>query len=352
MGRLAVRYTWPQPEGANTAFLQLINQRRNPAGATTVTAELVVRSVNPATNAVQRDNLFRDGPYRHSSNPRTRELTLTPLSVASPAALEVELEVLNEGGPGTGADYWEAAELTMVLYYQAENLLTPVYLHDPWEGHHDLDGSITGTVGQTLLSALDVLRAIMQHRLALPVQPGSFFNTRATHVTYLGGIYRFDFGLGSGGWYRPQMQATELLDRLARQAGCYLFPHGDGSIAVARARDVFANELSLTENEMANAKVDLGRLELIHSIYEVRYGWSVPQQRFTKIAYATPQGCNHPDPNTASDLLERCIDSSQRYGPQQPYIEEAFGIQDDATAFTLLAPHGQLPLDAASHGHV
>ena len=336
VGRLAVLYTWPQPEGANTAFIQLINHRRNPAAATTVTAELIVRSVNPLTSAIQRDNLFRDGPYRHSSNPRTRAITVTPLNVVSPAAIEIELEVLNEGGAGTGADYWEAAELTIVLYYQADNLFTPVYLSDPWEGHTDNDGSITGVSGQTLLHAVDVIHAIMETRLALPAQPTSFPATRATHVTYLGGIFRFDFGLGSGGWYRPQMSATELLDTLARQCSCYLFPTGDGSISIARARDAFSNELSLTADSMANVQIDLGRLELVHSTYEVRYGWSVTQQRFTKIAFATPTFCNHPDPTTASDLFERCNDSFQRYGPQQPYILEAFAIQDDATAFTEL----------------
>ena len=332
-----MRYTWPEPEGANTAEIQLVNQRRNPAAATTLSAELVVRSVNPVTNVVQRDNLFRDGRYRHSSTSRSREMTVTPLVMDALSALELELEVINEGGIGTGADYWEIAEINLDLYYQADNLFEPIFLAPFWRGHLDTDGSLTGTAGVSLILAVDGIHAIVAKRLQIPVEPSSFAVTRLARTTYLGTFYRFDFGLGSGGWYRPQMAASELLDSLARQATCYLFPNGDGAIRIARARDVQVNELSLNLDTMANVQIDLGRVDLIHSTYEIRYGWSVTQERFTKTALATPTLCNHPEPNTNADLFARCNDSFQRYGPQQPYMEEAFAIQDDATAFTLLS---------------
>lgn len=338
-GRLAVKYTWPNPDGANTAVVTLVTHRRNPGALhdTLISAELIVRSIDPVTNAIQRDNLFRHGPYRHSSHVRTTEVTIAPLAIVSPAALEVEIEVLNEFGLGHATDVWYVGDLRLELFFQADSLFTPIFLADPWEGRADADGSITGTPGATILHAVDVLHSLLTDRLALPAQPAAFPAIRTSLTTYLGGLYRFDFGLGSGGWHQAQMSASQLLDTLALQAGCYLFPAGDGSITIARARDTMVSQLALTVSNMANVQVDLGRLDLVHSTYEIRYAWSVLLGRFTKVARATPEGSNHPDAATAVDLFLKCNDSFDRYGPQQPYILPAFGIQDDATAFTLLA---------------
>ena len=336
-GYIRIWFYWPHPEGANAAQVHLTNHRRNPAGATTVRAELIVRSVNLFTEVVQRDDLFRDGPYRHSTWLLNRSMTISPLQMSPSAALEVELEVLNEGGIGTGADYWEAAELRLELYYQADSQFVPIYLVHPWEAFADDDGQITGTLNQPIVQAIDVLHSIARHRLHLPTEPGTFVVTRAAQTTYLNTPMRFDFGLGSGGWYQTQMMGSALLDSLARQAACYLFPNGNGALAIARSRDVMVSELAMGVDDMANVTIDLGRLELVHSTFEVRYGWHVLQQRFTKTALATPTLCNHPDPAIATILSTRCLDSHDRYGPQQPYILDAFAIQDDATAFTTLA---------------
>lgn len=335
-GRLAVKYVWENPDGANTAILTLFNHRRTPGAATTVTAELIVRSIHPATNAVQRDNLFRDGPYRHQSAPRSRAVTVAPLAVVQPAALEVELQVLNEGGAGSAAETWTAGEVTILLYFQADTLFYPVYLFAPWEGRADTDGMITGGLNITIRQAAAVLHSLLVQRLGLTIDSGAFTTVKATLVNWQNNPWTFDFGLGAGGWYRPQMLASELLDRLSVQAKCYLFPRGDGSIAINEVRSAPPSQLELTISNMWNVEIELGRLEQIHSTYEVRYRWSTTLGRFTAVAYAAPGGSNHSNATTASDLQSKCSDSVDRYGPQTPLIIEAFAINDQPTAETLL----------------
>ena len=335
-GRLAVRYMWPHPDGANAALLTLTNHRRTPGAATTLTADVLVRSLDAMTGLIQRDNLFRAGPYRHSSNHRTTVLTVAPLALVAASALEVELAVLNEGGVGTAAETWELGELTTILYFQADSLVTPVYLHAPWDGRADPDGSLTGTPGAIVRQAASVLHSVLVQVLGLEIALDTFAAVKASLVTYLGGPYLFDFGLGSGGWAHTQLSAATLLDTLARQAGCYLFPAGDGTTTLARVHATPTAQLALTLANMEAVEIEFGRLDQVHSTYEVHYAWSVTLQRYTKVALATPGLCNHPAPLIALDLLLKCGDSQDRYGPQDPMIVDAYAIQDDATAFTLL----------------
>ena len=103
-------YDFPHPDGANVALITLTNHRRTPGAATTLTADVVVRSLNALTGSLQRDNLFRVGPYRHSFNHRTTVLTGWRLLVLGAGlALEVELAVLNELPAGTAAETWDRA---------------------------------------------------------------------------------------------------------------------------------------------------------------------------------------------------------------------------------------------------
>ena len=335
-GRLAVRYASPALASANTALLTLANHRRAPSALVTLTADVVLRSLNAETGVIERDNLFQAGPYRHSSNPRTTVLPITPLVVGAASALEVELVVVNEGGLGTAAEAWELGDLSMQLYYQADSLFTPVYLAPPWDGRLDPDGTLTGLAGTVVRQAGSVLQSVLAQVLGLEPHPGTFAAVKAGLVTYSGSPYVFDFGLGSGGWAHEQLSAAALLDALALQAGCYVFPAGDGATAIARVQAMPTAQLDLTLSNADILEVEFGRLEMIHSTYEVHYSWSVTLQRYTKVALATPGMCNHPIRAIAHDLLLKCSDSLDRYGPQDPLTVEAFAIQDDATAFTLL----------------
>ena len=130
------------------------------------------------------------------------------------------------------------------------------------------------------------------------------------------GPYLFDFGLGSGGWAHTQLSAATLLDTLALQAGCHLFPAGDGATAIARVQAVPTSQLALTLSNAEVLDVEFGRLDMIHSTYEVHYGWSVTLHRYTKIALATPGLCNHPATAIAQDLLLKCSDSQDRTVPK------------------------------------
>ena len=335
-GRLAVQIMSPHPDAANTVLLTLTNHRRAPGAATTLTAEVLLRSRHVHTGLIERDDLFHAGPYRHSSNPRTTVLTVTPLVLGALSALEVEFRVINEGGVGTSAETWDLGELSAMLYYQAETLFTPVYLSHPWEGRTDPDGTLTGTPGTVVRQAASVLQSVVTQVLGLEVQDASFAAVKLRLATYLDGPYLFDFGLGSGGWAHDHLAAAALLDALAFQAGCYLFPAGDGTTALARVQAVRTPQLALTLANATVLEVEFGQLARIHSTYEVHYAWSVTLRQYTKVALATPGLCNHPILTIAHDLLLKCSDAQDRYGPQDPLRVEAWAIQDDATAFTLL----------------
>ena len=336
VGRLAVKHVWANPDGANTAEVTLGNHRRNPLAATTVTAEAILRTIHATTHAVLRDALANDGPYRHSSNPRTRTFTVPGLIVSAHTALELEIAATNEGGAGGALDSWEIGEIGLDLYFQPDSLFTPLYLSAPFEGRPDPIGAITGVAGTAIAQAVTVLHSAIVQILGVNVHVASFTTARAALATFLLGTYRFDFGLGSGGWYRPQMSIAEFVDTLARQAHCYIFPAGDGTVKIARAGTPPVIELSLTLSNFADVLIESSRTEMIHSTYEVRYGWSVTQQRFTRVALANPAFSNHLDVATGLELRTKCVDSEERYGPQEPLILEAYAIQDDATAHTLL----------------
>ena len=124
-GRLAVKYVWENPSGGNTALVTLKEHRRNLNGATTLHAETILRVIDAATNLVRRDNVFRDGPYRHGLQPRTRQFTVPQLAIPPQEALEIEFTVVNEGGIGTPTEFWIIAELTLEYFFQADNLFYP-----------------------------------------------------------------------------------------------------------------------------------------------------------------------------------------------------------------------------------
>ena len=80
----------------------------------------------------------------------------------------------------------------------------------------------------------------------------------------------------------------------------------------------------------------MSRMELVHNVFEVRYGWDLSTQQFAKLAHASFAGSNHSGNVIVSRLVEKCTDSYARYGALAPLTVNAYAIQDRSTAETLL----------------
>ena len=159
------------------------------------------------------------------------------------------------------------------------------------------------------------------------------------------------------GWFRGRTTSLDLLHSLCLQAGCYLYPHGNGSYVITAMDALGAANFTIGPGGSPNdyilyergdptrpgtswrrtLRYRSGRSDQIRHAFELRYTYHSARQQFIRIAQASHLGTNDPagylDPETVGNLST----AYARYGTREPYLLDCDFIYDDSTAYALLA---------------
>lgn len=333
---VGVACVWPAgTAGMNEVRIDLFQVKRGNPNMTSSTLEMLVHTIDATTKAVETANVAREGPWSWGTNYRDFAIIETGLAFGGPVGLEVVLQLTREGGAIDDLNYrWDCGEITASGRFRVPTDLYPLYSGTGVSGRPDADGHITGTAGAALERCADIQRSVLEAILGLTVDTTSFSAAR-TAVTWLATPWRFDFGLGAG-WARQQLSAPELLDQLALQSQCFLYPSGAGTFKLLFIQNTPISQFSFTLGTMDNTIVETSRMEEVFHTYTILYNFTPATGRFAASVTANPGGCTHTDPTIAGQLTTLCSDSMDRYGDLPPLIIEAWGITNKATAEDLL----------------
>lgn len=333
-GILGVGVTWPvDTSGINTITVNLGLIKRIDPLAVTSTARLIAHAIDATSHARLQQGIATDGPYSWGANARAVSFTFGGVTVGGSVGVEIELYVTNEGGAGGTSQAWTLSEVTIFGKYQPTDDFQQVYAYQVG-GKEDGDGHITGVTGGPLYQVGAVVQDILEAYLGLSVETTSFTAAKAL-TAWNGGAYQFGFGIG-GGWLNPQLSGNALLDALGYQSHSFIFPSGSGTFKMTAIAHDPSSLYAFTVSNSDHVRVESSRMEAVFHTYLVRYAWSPITQQFTKVARVGPDGGNHYNLAINTDLTIRCADSFARYGVLPPLQVDAWAIQDQTTAETLL----------------
>lgn len=317
--------------GLNELEIQVNQLKRGVASTTSSTVQLLVHTINATSKAVLVSTVAREGPYSWGTNYRDLTIIETGLSFGGPVGVEVVLQLTREGGLINDLDYrWLCGEIYVYGRYRVSDDFQQLYSGTGIGGREDTDGHITGSAGLVLSRCADILQSILEVYLGLTVENTSFDVARDIQV-WDGDFWYFAFGLGAG-WARQQLQATELLDQLALQSQCFLFPSGAGTFKLLAIQTTPTSQYSFTVSTMDNTIVETSRMEEVFHTYTILYDWSPLTGQFAGSVTASPGGCTHSNATIAAQLTTLCSDSMDRYGDLPPLVVEAWGIVMESSA--------------------
>lgn len=343
----------PAQRGNNTVLVNFENHKRATGSDPTVTGTFDVRTINAATGTIARGGLFTTQAFRQSINPQTTSFVITSLNLGANEQLAVRLLARNEGGPGTGAQYYQVGEIYLESFYQpsGDNAL---YLFGPgWEGRRDPDGSVTSYAGlgegTLLIQPDEIIASFLVQECFLPLDVQVFaqaYNFFATNA------WIFDGGVGAK-WSVTRTGARDILRALAIQSTSILTPTFSGQWGLLPYRSDQPSRQSFTINNILSTEgaetqpgdqrnstfqVTMGNMQDVHSRFEIHYAYNVANGKYDKLLIA--DAINPSLPDTTPDrglILGLVAQSFARFGPLEPMIIQAYWIYDDTTAGYLLS---------------
>lgn len=347
-GILGIFASFDGAQGRNAIEISATHFRRNSNSDTRVTGKFTVNILNDDLSTINRE-LFRTIEYRHASSPRDETFTVNNIGLASTENVGMEIRATNEGGLGSAAQFFELGDLSIRMYYQAASDNIPIYIPglNDIGGKLDVDGGITGNAGVAIRNVSDVIHDFMQNEVGIELfDTQSFDLVKNSHRT---SYWNFDGGIGFG-WYQEQEESRNVIDTMARTAGCVIH-NGTGGLWRLKALGLStASAIPITQNNIlftspngsareksSSFRVVPGTISLIYNNYEVRYAFNPATRLYSKVIFVNDLSHNIDGVTTGTgidgDILQNlCKNSLARYGLQPPLIIEAPWIGDDAMA--------------------
>ena len=376
IGRIRLDYTHPDPVGINTVDIQLLNHRKADSAAVTVHGNFVLDTIRQdGTTAIR--GLFASLERRIQTSPQNETFHVFGIALEPGHYLRMAVSAVNEtGAAGAATDAYQVGQIVVEAFYLVPGPFEPIYLPDialstgsvfeedvfeddvfaetlatSFKGRtDDATGTITGTPNAVLESPVDILASILKDELGLTLDAPTLAAARTARQTW-----KAAGGVGYG-WFRQRTTAMDLLHSLCLQAGCYLYPKGNGDYIIKALAPLesatftvgpagSANDFILYERgDPTGAATEWrrtfryrgGRSDQIRNAFEIRYSYHAARQTFGKIAQASWLGTSDTASRLSAGTIELLQSSHDRYGIRDPYLLDADFIYDDDTAYFLL----------------
>ena len=388
VGDVRLNFTHDDPVGINTIDIDLVNHRKVPTAAVTVHGNFVLDTIRQ-DGSVAIQGLFASLERRVQSAPQTEHFRIVGVSLEAGHGLRMRVSAVNETGTaGTVTDAYEVGQIQVTASYLVSGPFEAIYLPgqilgtgggvfdpddvfeggvfeeataEPFQGRtDDFAGTVTGTPFQLLTNPADVIASILVHELGLAVDPTTLSAARTARQTW-----SFAGGIGAG-WFRGRTSALDLLHSLCLQAALYLYPKGDGTVALQAVNPLDSPTFTIgpagsatdwllyepqdpgspTSTWRRTLRYRGGRNDQVRNSFEIRYAYHSARQQFRRIAQASWLGTNDTGGVMTTGAVELLQLSHAQFGAREPYTLDADFIYDDATAFALLErliPYWMLP---------
>lgn len=342
----------------NTMVINFLNHRRNVSSAPTLTGTFSLQTLHPVRAnsagpaAILRNNLFTTQSFRHATNARNTSFTVPSINLGATERVGIRILARDEGGIGSGTQTYEIGEVTLESFYQPSGDSQNLFLFGTnWSGRTDTTGVLSYKRPSVPLGTLyhyadEVMASILVEETGLELDADFFYYASLFYRTV---GWFFDGGIGVG-WAIERANARQILDDLAKQMACLLFPlytggwgiraYGQGQsqikifdVSNILLEDSETSQVLSSQNLRSSFQLNFGSLESVHSRFEVHYAYNPGNNQYGELLYADHLSTNSPD---GTVLTNQCAQAFNHYGALEPYVIEAYWINDSVAARYLL----------------